>query len=190
MSVDTTATVEAVDTQVATQDNNVTPSGYLDVIRTLVQNGCKRINANRIKNVNYTEKDNYTMVSLTLANPIPGYVSEDNGVTYKLGHTNVLFTSLYAIVGALKEDEELAWLGAALLKKPEALNLILNGGFVDIIQQEIAANTVFTNPFSTSSNPDSQVYGHDIILNHCIKFKLGKTGQKMSEMFAKSIMGF
>ena len=188
MAEGVTATVEQDAAQVVNQET--TPSNYLNVIKTLIQNGGKRINSNRIKNVNYTEKDNYTMVSLTLTNPIPGYISEDNGLTYKLGHTNVVFTSLYAIVGALKEDEDLSWLGNALLNKPSALNLILNGGVVDIIQQEIPANTVFTNPFSTSANPESQVYGHDIILNHCIKFRLGKTGREMSMMLAKSMMGF
>ena len=190
MSQTTTATVEQTNAQVAPQEVNAQASTYLGVVKSLVQKGCKRLNNCKIKNVNFTEKDNYTMVSLTLTNPIKGYVSNDNGMTYELGQTNVIFTSLYAISGALKEDEELAWLGNALLNKPEALNLILNGSNVDIIQQEIPSGEEFTNPFSTSANPETQVYDHDIILNHCIKFTLGKTGEKMADKLAEKLMGF
>lgn len=190
MSQTTTATVEQNDAQVATQEVVTQDSTYLGVIKSLVKKGCKRLNNCKIKNVNFTEKDNYTMVSLTLTNPIKGYVSNDNGITYELGQTTTVFTSLYAISGALKEDEDLAWLGNALLNKPDALNLILNGGTVDIIQQDIPSGTEFTNPFSTSTSPETQVYDHDIILNHCIKFSLGKTGEKMADKLAEKLMGF
>ena len=127
-------------------NDQVTNVGYQNVIKKLIASGCKRINSVRIKNVNYTEKDNYTMISLTLAKNVRGYVSEDEGVTFELGETNVIFTSLFAIVGALKEDEELGWMGNALLENPQALNLILNGSTVDIIQQEIEQGVEFTNP--------------------------------------------
>ena len=86
--------------------------------------------------------------------------------------------------------EELSWMGNALVENPQVLNLILNGSTVDIIQQEISAGTEFTNPFSTRSDADVQVYDHDIILNHCIKFKLGKTGEKMADKLADKLMGF
>lgn len=190
MANENEATVESAVTQVANQEQDVQTSNYLQVVKRLLQNGCKRINSCRIKNVNFTEKDNYTMVSFTLSNSIRGYVSNDGGTTYTLGMTNTIFTSLYAIVGALKEDEELSWMGNALVENPQVLNLILNGSTVDIIQQEISAGTEFTNPFSTSSDADVQVYDHDIILNHCIKFKLGKTGEKMADKLADKLMGF
>lgn len=162
---------------------------YQNVIKKLIASGCKRINSVRIKNVNYTEKDNYTMISLTLAKNVRGYVSEDEGVTFELGETNVIFTSLFAIVGALKEDEELGWMGNVLLENPQALNLILNGSTVDIIQQEIEQGVEFTNPFSNGT-PEPLVYDHNIIINHIVGFKLGKTGEKMSNRLADKLMGF
>lgn len=163
---------------------------YKNIIKKLIASGCKRINSARIKNVNYTEKDNYTMISFTLGTNIDGYVSKDNGVTYELGKTNILFTSLFAIVGAMKEDEELSWMANALLENPQVLNLILNGGTVDILQQEIPAGVEFSNPFSTKENPDTSVYDHDIIVNHVIGFTLGKVGQKMADRLADKLMGF
>lgn len=163
---------------------------YQNIIKKLIASGCKRINSVRIKNVNYTEKDNYTMISFTLASPIRGFISNDNGVTFVEGMTNTIFTSLYAIVGALKEDEELGWMANALLDNPQALNLIFNGGTVDIIQQEISAGEEFKNPFSNREDTNIQVYDHNLIINHILGFKLGKTGLKMADRLADKLMGF
>lgn len=170
--------------------DNAAEVGYLNTIKKLIASGCKRINNVRIKNVNCAEKDNYTMISLTLASQVKGFVSDDGGVTYKEGMTNVIFTSLYAIVGAMKEDEELGWMGNALLEHPEALNLILNGSTVDILQQDVAAGEEFINAFSSRSDVEPTVFDHDVIINHIVGFKLGKVGQKMSDKLADKLLGF
>lgn len=163
---------------------------YQNIIKKLIASGCKRLNSVRIKNVNFTEKDNYTMISFTLGNAIRGFVSKDGGITYEEGQTNTVFTSLYAIVGALKEDEELGWMGNALLENPQALNLIFNGSTVDILQQEVSAGEEFRNPFSTREDVEPQVYDHNLIINHILGFKLGKVGMKMADRLADKLMGF
>lgn len=194
MAKENDATVEQVNVQVENGAENASNEminvSYQNCIKKLIATGCKRINSIRIKNVNFTEKDNYTMISFTLSTPIRGFVSNDNGVTYQEGMTNTLFTSLYAIVGAVKEDDELGWMANALLDNPQALNLIFNGGSIDILQQEIVAGEQFTNPFSTRNDSTVQVYDHDVIINHIIGFKLGKTGEKMAARFADKLMGF
>lgn len=194
MAKENAATVEQVNVQVENDAENASNEminvSYQNCIKKLIAAGCKRINSVRIKNVNFTEKDNYTMISFTLSTPIRGFVSNDNGVTYQEGMTNTLFTSLYAIVGAVKEDDELGWMANALLNNPQALNLIFNGGSIDILQQEIVAGEQFTNPFSTRNDAIVQVYDHDVIINHIIGFKLGKTGEKMAARFADKLMGF
>lgn len=189
MTDDVNVTVEPITAQVANQEN-VQVSNYSTIIKTLVNNGAKRINALKIKNVNVSEETNYVRVSLTLTAPIPAYIRNEETGKFELGYSNVLFTSLYAISGALKEDEELGWMGNALLSNPNALNLILNGGTVDIIQQNVAENSEYINPFSFSDSAKTTIYDHDTIINHCIRFKLGKTGKEMSMMMAKSMMGF
>lgn len=176
---------KVVENKIQTTSND----SYKDIIKKMLSNGCKRINSITIKNVNFTEKDNYTMVSFTLKTPIRGYVMDENG-EYKLGMTNTLFTSLFAITGTLKEDEELGWMANALLESPQALNLILNGATVDIIQQDIPQGVEYYNPFSTKAEVDAAVYDHDIIINHIIGFKLGKMGERMSMRLADKLMGF
>ena len=187
MNINETTTQEQVSVQVET---DVTTNSFQETIKSLILGGAKKLNNIRIKNVNFTEKDNYTMVSFTLSNPIRGYVSNDNGNTYEEGMTNIIFTSLYAIVGTLKEDDELSWMANALLEHPTALNLIFNGSTIDIIQQDIPAGEEFINPFSTNPNPDVQVYNHNLIINHIIKFKLSKVGLRMADRLADKLFGF
>ena len=177
---------------VAEEDNNTTTTGklsYNQIIRKLLTNGAVRKNGLRVKNVNYDERDNYTMVSFTLDKPVPGYVQNDNG-TWELGVTNVIFTSMYAIAGALKEDEELGWLANALIENPKAVNLIFNGSTIDIIQQQISEGEGYVNPFSSKENVEPQIFDHDTIINTIVKFKLGKTGQRMADTLAIKMMGF
>ena len=181
------ATAEPVVEQQVEQQEEVKVTGTANIVKRLI---AKRINSVRVKNVNFTEKDNYTMISLTLGTPIEGYVTKDNGVSYEKGNTNTMFTSLFAIAGALKEDEDLGWMANSLLENPQALNLILNGSQIDIIQQEIPAGEEFTNPFSTQANPEPQVYDHDIVVNHVLGFKLGQTGKQMSNRLADKLLGF
>lgn len=165
-------------------------NSYQTAIKNLLANGAKRINGLKIKNINCSEKDNYTMVSFTLTSPIRGYVSNDNGLTFEEGLTNIVYTSLYGIVGALKEDENLSWMSSFLLDKPDILKLVLNGATVDVIQQDVPQGTEFINPFTTRTDTVSQVYDHDIIINHIIKFKLSKTGEKMADKLADKVLGF
>lgn len=163
---------------------------YANVIKKLIASGCKRIKSVRVKNVNYTEEDNYTMVSFNIGTPIEGFVSNDGGVTYERGKTNIIFTSTYAIAGTLKEDEELGWMANALVENPKALNLIFNGCTIDIIQQEVVAGEEYKNPFSTRTDVEPQVYDHNIIINHIVGFKLGKVGSAMALRLADKMMGF
>ncbi len=163
-------------------------SSFKRIIRTLETNGCKRISNIHIKNVNVTEKDNYTMVSFTLTSSIRGYVYTENG--YELGKTNLVFTSLYAIFSTLKEDENKAWLAFYFLSHPQALNPVLNGAQIDILQQDVIAGKEYVNPFSTKANQKPQVYDHDLIINHIISFKLSATGEKMAGKVADKLLGF
>lgn len=187
MATETNVTIEETVENVENVTTNEEMT-YEKIIRKVLAEGATRKNNIRIKNVNYDEKDNYTRVSFTLATKVPGYVSEDNGNTWKLGLTNVIFTSLYAIVGAIKEDENLGWMANTLLENPKALNPILNGANIDIIQQEVEHGKPYINPFSSSKTPTT--FDNDNVVNHVVKFKLSDTGKRMADMLAMKSMGF
>lgn len=163
---------------------------FKDVIKDLIAGGAKRYNGLRIKNVKFSEEDNYTRITLVVHPPIPGMVSHDHGATWVLGVTNNIFTSNYALAGMLKEDEEKAWLAEALLENPTAYNIIMNGGSVDIIQQKVEAGVPYKNPFSTREDAAETTFDRDVLINYVVGFTFGKTGQKFADVLAVKMMGF
>lgn len=185
---ETATAVNAPVVNTATEANNTV--SHQNIIKKLIASGVKRINSIRVKNINFAEQDNYTRISFTLASAIKGFVRDEATDEYKEGSTNTLFTSLYAIAGAMKEDDKLGWMANALLERPQALNLILNGATIDILQQEVKAGEEYVNPFSTRDNAEAQVYDHDVIINNIIGFKLSSVGQQMADKLADKMLGF
>lgn len=163
--------------QAAAVQPEVKTSDYDAIVKGIIAAGGKKISGIRVKNANFTEKDNYTMVSFTLANKVRGYVRDEETGTYKEGMTNVIFTSLFAICGALKEDDEKAWIANHLLNHPTALPLLFAGSTIDIIQSEIPAGVTYRNPFSTRENVEGVTYDHDTIINNLIRVRFGKMGE-------------
>lgn len=158
---------------------------FEDCIRYLKAVGGKVIKNIKVKNTNFTEKDNYTMVSFTIGQNIQGYVAREDG-SFIQGERNVIFTSLFAIVGAVKENDELSWVANYLIEHPKSLNLLFNGGTIDIIQVPVTAKEVYVNPFS--SKREEVVFEHDTIINNVIGFHLGKTGEKVAERLMDKLL--
>lgn len=172
------------------QEEQVSSNTYKEVVKNLIASGCKRFNRLKIKNVTPVELDNYTRVSITLTSKVPGFVSRDNGTTFEKDMTNIIFTSLYALVAAIKENEDLAWMAGKILDTPNILPLILCGSEIDILQREYEAGTEIKNPYSTRDDVEGNVYDHDVIINDVIDFHLGKTGEKMADKLADKMLGF
>lgn len=182
------AVEEQIDEQVEQiLDEANAPKNFKSIVRSIIANGANKC-TNVVKNVNITEKDNYTMVSFTLQNRVKGFVSNDGGITYESGLTNVIYTSLYAIVGTMKEDENLSWMANFVMSNPSILNLVLNGSKITFLQQEIAMGEEYINPFSTQQDPEPNYFDHDVIINHVIGFELGNMGKKMADKLADKIM--
>ena len=149
----------------------VRTSDYDAIIKGIIAAGGKKLPGIRVKNANFT------MVSFTLANKVRGYVRDEETGVYKEGMTNVIFTSLFAICGALKEDDEKAWIANHLLNHPTALPLLFAGSTIDIVQTEVAAGVTYRNPFSTRDNVEGVSYDHETIINNVIKVRFGKMGE-------------
>ena len=174
--------------QVAEQTTEqVAQKTFKAICKSLIDNDSTKVQS-VIRNINVTEKDNYTMVSFTLGNKVDAFVSEDEGATYKRGMSNIIYTSLYAVVGTLKEDEELSWMANIILAKPALLNLIFNGAKITFIQQLIGSGEEYVNPFTNQINPEATVFDHDVIINHVIGFKPSAMGQKMADKLAEKMM--
>ena len=179
-----------VENAVVEQETSGNPYFGLDydaTIKALVANGGKRHKDVRVKNVNVTDKDVYTMVSFTTNKALPAYVAEDD--EFVLGTSNVIYSSLFAIAGAMREDEELAWMTNALLDNANAVQLILSGATLDVIQVEYAAGESIYNPFTTKEDSEATEYDHDVIINYIVGITLSRVGEKFADKLADKLLG-
>lgn len=157
------------------------------VVAELIAGGNKKIAGIRVRSAKVTEKDNYVMVSLSLDKAIPGYVANEEGI-FEKSETVTVFASSYSIASVLKESDETAWAANQLVANPKGLEVILAGSRIDIIQEEVAGDELYKNPFSNSS-AEGVALGHDTIINHVIKIELCAQAKKMLNMMAMSMMG-
>lgn len=157
------------------------------VVAELLAKGCNKITGLRVRSSIVTPKDNYVMVSLSLERGIPGYVSDTDGVFAK-GETATVFASSYSIASVLKDSDETAWAANQLIQNPKGLEVILAGSKIDIVQEEVAADEIYKNPFA-SSDSEGAALGHDTIINHIVKIEICPKAKQMLNMLAMNMMG-
>lgn len=157
------------------------------VVAELLAKGCNKITGLRVRSSIVTPKDNYVMVSLSLERGIPGYVSDGEGVFTK-GETATVFASSYSIASVLKDSDETAWAANQLIQNPKGLEVILAGSKIDIVQEEVAADEIYKNPFA-SSDSEGAALGHDTIINHIVKIEICPKAKQMLNMLAMNMMG-
>lgn len=179
---------EVVNNEVQVVAENSRFKTVKQVIAELMADGCKRFSGIRVRSAKATEKDTYTMVSLSLDKPIPGYVANPDTGVFEMNETTIVFASSYSLASILKESDETAWAANQLVANPKGLEVILAGAKVDIIQQEVAGDELYKNPFSNSSN-EGEAIGHDTIINHIVKIELCPQAKKMLNMLAMNMMG-
>lgn len=138
-----------------------------------------------IRNINVTECETYDRVAITLNKPVKAMVAQKDG-TYVEGESNIIFVGNYSIVGALKENEDVSFAGNHLIKHPKALNVILSGAKINIIQEAVTAGQEYTNPFS--SNNTTTVVQHDSFYNHPFNIRLSAFGFKMLDKLAEKML--
>lgn len=156
-------------------------------IEKLIIDGYKKLSHLKIKNVVVENKDNYIRLAFTFSTNVRGFVTDDNGKTWKEGPVNTIYTPLFAVCNTLYEDDELSLLWDILNKivkncsNTDLLNKLFVGADIDLLQLEVPADEKFVNPFNNigpfSSNPEyTNIYNHDIIFSHIIKFRLSQSG--------------
>lgn len=138
-----------------------------------------------VRNINVTECETYNRVAITLDKPVKAMVAQEDG-SYVEGESNIIFVGNYSIVGALRENEDVAFAGNHLIQHPKALNVVLNGAKINIIQEAVSAGQEYTNPFSSNATPT--VVQHDSFYNHVFDIRLSAFGLKMLDKLAEKMM--
>ena len=169
-------------------EEQVTERTFKDICNEIVANGGRRIKGIKVRSCKITEQENYTMVSLTLERKVKGYrANEDTGI-FEESETNVIFSSSYSLASVLKNNEDLAFCANTLVENPNAFEVVLSGATIDIIQQPVAADELYKNPFSTSDSEGVSL-GHDTIINHVINIIPCKRAMAVLDRVALSMFG-
>lgn len=138
-----------------------------------------------VRNINVTECETYNRVAITLDKPVKAMVAQEDG-SYVEGESNIIFVGNYSIVGALRENEDVSFAGNHLIQHPKALNVVLSGAKINIIQEAVTAGQEYTNPFSSNAAPT--VVQHDSFYNHVFNIRLSDFGLKMLDKLAEKMM--
>ena len=154
-----------------------------DVVRSLIIDGWSRLNNQVVKNVRITNVTastgtEYTRLCFILQNSIiPRYMMDETTGEFNKVFDNKVFSSLYAVIGTMREDAELSVVCNQLLENPLAITPLVAGGTIDVVYKEFAAGDTFTNPFAT--NADETTFDHDTIITLVIGLHPGKIGQRL-----------
>lgn len=158
-----------------------------EAVSTLLKNGAKRVNNLVVTNVTVRTLESYTRIALTLDKPVKGYVADDDG-NYSLSETNVIFVSLYSLNMAIRENEEMAFAVNEISEHPESLQILLSHAKIDVVQEDVVAGQVRTNPFN--GKEDDATPDHDCIYNHVVAItSLSDKGMRGLEKIEDKILG-
>lgn len=163
----------------------------------------RRVNNLHVKNVKafarLAEQTGNVVTRLTFVTKekVPGMVvDEDNLDAFgmpvrKIALSNNVFTSAYAVAGAMKEDakgaifaDAVSSMTAVLAGRQEAeivgtaniANLLFAGGTIDVICQFVKAGEVYVNPFASTAAEDT-VFDEDRIFHHVVRCQFGPVGE-------------
>ena len=165
------------------------PKSYRNAIKMLIANGAKRLYNCKIEDVLYSHKDGEIIVDFVLEDPIKDYIAEDvfelDYIPIKSKNISIPFDVVFR---TLIEDEELECICSYIVDCPEALKVILQGGAIDIIQQDLPYGAEYTNPFGLYPEKE-EVSDHNMVINHCIKFRLCEAGHIKANKVADILLG-
>lgn len=178
-----------------------------DIIRECLADAkhFRRVNNLHVKNVKAfarLAKDSgraITRLTFVVKERIPGMIVDENNLdafglpTKKLGASNNVFTSAYAVSGAMKESakgaifaDSVANMTAILAGADEReivgnaniANTLFAGGTMDIICQFVPANTPYHNPFSSADDDtEDATFDEDRIFHHVVRLQFGEVGK-------------
>ena len=139
-----------------------------------------------IVNVTVTSLDKWTRIALTLNSEVNGAVSDSEG-NWTMGKTHVVFISLFSIIGLLKNTDETLAIASHIYNHPSALQVILSGAKVELIQQEVKAHSTYTNVF-TGEEAEYDC-DHDSIFNHIVSIEFTDKSRRAIERIEDKLLG-
>lgn len=141
----------------------------------------KIIRGLKVRNVTINNDDEESKnITLVVDSDIPCFLKDESG-EYKLGTTRNIITSVFAISGVLKEDENTAFLANYVVNSPKLAQTLLSQATINIVQILVKEGNEYVNPFTTKKNAEPYVSDHNFFANNVISIKLGVVGNKIAD---------
>ena len=159
---------------------------FNDAVASLRKAGAKSETDVIVKNITIADCNNWTRVALTLNREVDGAVSDEDG-NWSIGKTNVVFMSLYSIVGTLKNTDDTIAIASYIAKHPTSLQIILSGAKIELLQQKVKANETYINAFTNEEvEHDSD---HDSLFNHLVSVEFTDKALRAIEKIEDKLLG-
>ena len=159
---------------------------FNDAVASLRKAGAKSETDVIVKNITIVDCNNWTKVALTLNREVDGAVTDEDG-NWSIGKTNVVFMSLYSIVGTLKNTDDTIAIASYIAKHPTSLQIILSGAKIELLQQEVKANETYINAFTNEEVEYES--DHDSIFNHVVSIVISDKGHRAIEKIEDKLLG-
>ena len=157
-----------------------------DAVAALRKSGATSETDVIVKNITIADCNNWTRVALTLNREVDGAVSDEDG-NWSIGKTNVVFMSLYSIVGTLKNTDDTIAIASYIAKHPTSLQIILSGAKIELLQQKVKANETYINAFTNEEVEYES--DHDSIFNHMVSIDLSEKGLRAVGKIEDKLLG-
>lgn len=139
-----------------------------------------------IMNVTITDLDKWTRIGLALDREVNGIISDEDG-NRSIGKTRFVFLSLFSILDLFKNTEETLTIVSHIANHPSALQVILSGAKVELLQQEVKAHSTYTNAFTGEESEHD--YDHDSIFNHIVSIDFSEKSCRAIERIEDKLLG-
>ena len=139
-----------------------------------------------IVNVTVTSLDKWTRIALTLNREVNGSVIDEEN-NWTMGKTRVVFISLFSILSLLKNTEDTLAITSHIANHPSALQVILVGAKVELLQQEVKAHSTYTNVFTGEESEHD--CDHDSIFNHIVSIDFTEKNRRAIEKIEDKLLG-
>ena len=156
-----------------------------DAVAALRKSGAKSETVT-ICNVTITDCKNWTRVTLTLNREVDGPVCDSEG-QWAMGKTRVVSLSLYSILGLLKNTNETLAITGHIADNPTALQIILCGAKVELLQQEVKAHATYVNAFTGEETEYES--DHDSLFNYIVDVEFSCKGRIAIEKIEDKLLG-
>lgn len=162
-----------------------------EICQEAVKNGGKIVKSVKIEDavvsIDDAAEDKPAQVTIKFEEPcVKAFVANEDGV-FKEKVVDYIVVRTYAISGLFKKARK-GYLGRYIVRKPTALELLLPGAEVDILQQPLAANHWYYNPFSTKETTTARRYATDRIINNVVGIVFDAQGKRQIEKIEDKLL--